>query len=109
MSKFADFVKEKKLDTRRILAASSHIERFQPEDRAIKLAKRKARKAEGGDKKEGEAPKKPRTGRPITQRALAAALEGKTLSGPQKTRFLRAVNHVLEQKKAGAVDLKALF
>ena len=108
MSKFADFVKEKKIDTRRLLAASSSLEGLQPEDRAIRLAKRQARKAEGGDKKAGEV-KKPRSGRPITQPALAAALAGKPLSGPQKTRFLKAVNHVLEQKKAPAVDLKALF
>ena len=56
-----------------------------------------------------EAPKKPRSGRPVTERALAAALAGKTISGPQKTRLLRAVNHLIEQKKGTAVDLKALF
>jgi len=108
MSKFADAIKSHKIDPRRILAASSKLEKFRPEDRALKLAKAKAKKSE--EKKEaGEAPKKPRSGRPVTQRALDAALAGKAISGPQKTRILRAVNHLLEQKKGSPVDLKALF
>jgi hypothetical protein len=108
MSKFADFIKEKKIDTRRVIAASHKLEGLTPADRAIKLAKRTAKKSE--DKKEGApAPQKPRSGRPVTQRAIEAALAGKPISGPQKTRILRAVNHLLEQKKASSVELKALF
>ena len=34
---------------------------------------------------------------------------GGTVSGPTKTRILKAVNHLLEQKKQEKVDLKALF
>ncbi len=108
MSKFADFVKEKKIDTRRLINASHQLERLLPADRAIKLAKRKAKKSE--DKKDAAAtPAKPRSGRPVTARSVDAAIAGKPISGPQKTRILRAVNHILEQKKAGAVELKALF
>jgi hypothetical protein len=108
MSKFADAIKTHKIDPRRILAASTKLERLRPEDRAIRLAKAKAKKSE--EKKEAtEAPKKPRSGRPVTHRALDAAIAGKSISGPQKTRILRAVNHLLEQKKQAAVDLKALF
>ena len=40
---------------------------------------------------------------------LDAASAGKPISGPAKTRLLRAVNHVLEQKKKSATDLKTLF
>ena len=95
---------------RRILAASGEIERLRPEDRAIRLAKRAARKSDDpAKKKEGLAGQKPRTGRPVTQRAIDAALAGKQLSGPQKTRILRAVNHLLEQKKQDKVELAALF
>lgn len=109
-TKIEDLLKEKKIDPRRILAASSEIERFRPEDRAIHLAKRAARKSEDpAKKKEGLAGKKPRTGRAVTQRAIDAALAGKQLSGPQKTRILRAVNHLLEQKKQEKVELSALF
>ncbi len=109
-TKFEDFLKEKKIDPRRVLVASAEIERLRSEDRRIKLAKRAARKSEDpAKKKEGLAGQKPRTGRPVTQRALDAAVTGKNLSGPQKTRLLRAVNHVLGQKKQDAIELAALF
>jgi cell division protein FtsN len=109
-TKIEDLLKEKKIDPRRILAASSEIERLRPEDRAIRLAKRAARKSEDpAKKKEGLAGKKPRTGRPVTQRAIDAALAGKQVSGPQKTRILRAINHLLEQKKQEKIEMAALF
>lgn len=109
-TKIEDFLKEKKIDPRRILVASSDLERLQPKDRAIRLAKRAARKSEDpAKKKEGLAAEKPRSGRPVTQRALDAALAGQQISGPQKTRILRAVNHLLEQKKQDKVELGALF
>lgn len=110
-TKFGDFIKEKKLDARRIIAASAKIERLRPEDRKIRLQKRtaKANAAAGKEAAKGEAPAKARSGRPVTNRAIDAALAGKTLTGPQKTRILRAVNAILEQKKAGAVELSALF
>jgi hypothetical protein len=78
----------------------------------VKLAKRQAKAnpgtpAPGGEEK--AAPKKPRSGRPLTPRAVAAATSGKPITGPQKTRFVRAVNYVLSQKKKDAVDLKTLF
>jgi hypothetical protein len=109
MSKFADAIKTHKIDPRRILATSSKLEKLRPEDRTIRLAKAKAKKSD--DKKEagGEAPKKPRSGRPITQRAIDAAMAGKPITGPQKTRMLRAVNAILEKKKASPLELKALF
>lgn len=111
-SKFAQFIAEKKLDPRRILIASSKLESLQPEDRLIKLNKRQAKKASdagaSGDAKK-EAPKKPRSGRPVTDRAMAAALKGAPISGPTKTRIVRAVNHLLEQKKQSAIDIRALF
>lgn len=109
-TKIEDFLKEKKIDPRRITAASAKIERLRPEDRAIRLAKRKASKSEdAAKKKEGLAAKKPRTGRPVTTRAIQAAFAGKPLSGPQKTRMLNAINHLLEQKKQDKVELGALF
>jgi hypothetical protein len=107
-TKFAKFLVEKKVDPRRVLSASRQLEMLQPEDRVIKLKKRQGRKAEGdaGGPKET---RKPRSGRPVTQRALDAALQGGKMSGPTKTRLLHAVNHVLAQKKQEAVELRALF
>jgi hypothetical protein len=109
-TKFAQFLADKKLDKRRILVASRQLEGLQPEDRVIKLNKRRAKKAgaEGGDSAAKET-RKPRSGRPVTPRALEAALSGGDLSGPTKTRILRAVNHLLEQKKQEKVELRALF
>lgn len=106
-SKFKDFLAEKKLDARRVISASGKLERLTAADRKIRLAKRQAKKSDG-EKKEVPT-EKPRSGRPVTQRAIDAALSGKVISGPQKTRILRAVNHLLEQKKQGAVELSALF
>jgi hypothetical protein len=110
-TKFAAFVKSKKLDLRRILVASRSLEGLKPEDRAIRLAKRRGR-AGGGAEGEEKAPKetrKPRSGRPVTSRALDAAVQGGSLPGPTKHRILRAVNHLLEQKKQEKTDFRALF
>lgn len=107
-SKFADFVSTKTIDPRRILSVSKKLEALQPEDRAIRLAKRLAKAKEGGEGAVKET-RKPRSGRPVTNRAIEAALKGGAISGPTKTRILRAVNHILEQKKLDPVDLRALF
>ena len=106
-SKFSQLLASKKIDPRRILVASRQIEKLTSEDRLIRLNKRRAKSGEG-DKEEKES-RKPHTGRPVTQRALDAALAGAEVSGPTKSRLLRAVNRVLEQKKQEQVDLKALF
>jgi hypothetical protein len=107
-TKFAAFLTEKKIDARRILATSAKLEGLRPADRALKLAKRLAKGKSGDEAKKAPAGK-PRSGRPVTSRALDAAQVGKAVSGPQKTRILRAVNAILEQKKQAAVELIALF
>jgi len=106
--KLAEFLKAKKLDQRRILAASHTLESFQPEDRAIRLAKRQE-KASEGEKKGDKETRKSRSGRPVTPRSFKTALEGGAVSGPTKTRILRAINHLLEQKKQEKIDLHAIF
>lgn len=110
-TKFAQFLKDNKIDQRRILSVSKRIERLTPEDRKLKFAK-KQKKGEGAPAAaEGEkaTPSKPRSGRPVTPRLIEAASVGKTVAGPAKTRLLRAVNRILEQKKKAAVELKAVF
>jgi len=109
-TKLAKFIDTKKLDRRRILAVSRKLEGLRPEDRAIRLNKRRVRAAakEGGDNVPKET-RKPRSGRPVTSRALDAAVAGAPISGPTKTRLLRAINHLLELKKQDKVDLRALF
>ena len=110
-TKFAQFLQDNKIDTRRLLVVSKRVERLQPTDRKLKFAKRKPKEgaappaAAAGDKKA----EKPRSGRPVTPRLIDAASIGKPVGGPAKTRLLRAVNRILEQRKKPAVDLKAVF
>ncbi|MCA9594774.1 MAG: hypothetical protein KC776_15750 [Myxococcales bacterium] len=110
-TKFAEFLEANKIDPRRLLAVSHRLEQLKPEDRRLKLKKRQggAESAPAAEGEEKKAPPKPRSGRPVTPQLLNAAKEGKKLSGPGKTRLLRAVNRILEQKKKDAVDLRALF
>ncbi len=106
-TKLATFLASKKIDPRRLVSASHELETLRPEDHQIKLNRRRAKGGEGeaGPKEE----RKPRSGRAVTPRAINAALFGGTLSGPTKSRILRAVNHLLDQKKADKVELRALF
>ena len=108
-SKFAQFLSDNGIDPRRVISASRALERLRPEDRRIRLARKRARKEEGGgDKDKAESPK-PRSGRIVTPRLLQEASEGKRVSGPAKQRLVRAVNRVLSQKKKDEVDLRTLF
>jgi hypothetical protein len=110
-TKLSEFLASKKIDPRRILAASAELENHRTEDKAILLARR--RKKAGGDAAakipEELIKKKPRSGRPVTPRSIQAALSGKKISGPQKTRILKAINKVLETKKQEPVGLDLLF
>ena len=108
-SKFAQFLASKKLDGRRLIRASHKLEGLTPEDRLIRLKKRQGRRAETKPEGDAKETRKPRSGRPVTPRAFAAALAGKSVSGPTKTRILKAVNYLLEQKKQPKVELKTLF
>ena len=107
-SKLATFLTSKKIDPRRVVTASHGLETLRPEDRAIRLKRRQARGAENADATKNEHAK-PRSGRAVTARAMNAALTTGGISGPTKTRILRAVNHLLEQKKAEKVDIRTLF
>jgi hypothetical protein len=109
-SKFQQFLDDNKIDPRRVRIASQKLERLRPEDRRARLVKRQARSGEAKPAEGAETTaQKPRSGRPVTERLLHEAREGKKLPGPAKTRLLRAVNRILEQKKKNPVDLRALF
>jgi hypothetical protein len=109
-TKFAQFLKDNKIDPRRLLIVSKRLERLQPADRKLKFAKRKGKDGTpAAAPADGEKRPKPRSGRPVTPRLVDAATNGKAVAGPAKTRLLRAVNRILEQKKKPAVDLKSVF
>ncbi len=109
MSKFSDFLKTKKIDARRLTAVSKDLEQLRPEDRAVKLLKGQAKGGNDAAKAKLEGKAKPRSGRPITQPTLDAALKGDAVNGPAKSRILRAVNTLLKTKKVAEVTLKDLF
>jgi hypothetical protein len=107
MSKLSDYLQQQKIDPRRLLVASRDLEQLRPEDRAVRLAKRRLK---GGDETVKEAAEKERrSGRPVSQPTLDRALGGAALSPAAKTRILRAVNAVLSTKKKSEVALRDLF
>ena len=106
-TKLETFLTENKIDHRRLVNASRQIERLRPADRAIRLVHHQARLKEDAKKPGGL--DKPRSGRTITAVGLRNAFAGKRTSGPMKTRMLRAVNRILEQRKKPAVELADLF
>lgn len=111
-SRFSEFLSSENIDPRRLLVASRQLERLRPEDRAVRLKKRLGKKsgeAPAAAAEGQEAPPKRRSGRAVTARLLQAAQTGGSLSGPQKTRLLRALNRVLEQKKKEPVELRKVF
>lgn len=112
-TKFAEFIESNKIDPRRVLVASRQLETLTREDRVVIAEKAKRGKsakpdaaAEGG---EAAPTTKLHSGRPVTPPLLRRAIEGKPIAGPAKTRLLRAVNRILEQKKKDAVGLRILF
>lgn len=105
-TKLETFLTSKKIDRRRLVAASQQLEKLQAEDRKLKLSQRQARKK---DEKKAPGSPKPRSGKPVSAATLTRAFAGAAISGPSKTRVLRAVNHILEQRKQAAVTLADLF
>lgn len=110
-TKFSKFIEESKIDPRRLVAVSRRLERLSDEDRMFLAAFARAR-ALAGRKKGAEMKREKRklhSRRPVSPAAIDLACAGKPVGGPTKTRMLRAVNHILEQRKQSAVELKALF
>jgi hypothetical protein len=110
-NKFSQFLTDNKIDIRRLVAVSKHLEGLRPEDRRARLAR--SSKA-AGDKPAAAAdaepkPAKPRSGRPVNPVLLRRLEAGKKVSGPAKQRLVRALNHILTQRKKEPVDVRALF
>ncbi len=108
MSKLSDSLKTHKIDARRVVLASKGLERHTREDLAL-IAKKAAIKAGKVEKDDAVAKAKPRSGRPLTIPQLEKAIRGETISGPAKTRVVRAVNAILEARKKPAITLRDLF
>ncbi len=107
-SKLEQFLADKKIPTRQLLVVSKHLEGLRPEDRKLKLAKRRG-KGENASEADKKATGKPRSGRPLTPTNLVKIFTGKDVTGPTRTRVLRAVNTILERRKQDKVQLADLF
>lgn len=110
-TKFAKFLEDNKIIGLRLQAASTKVERRTQEDRAH-LADVARKRALAGRKNAGSVAvdkRKLHSGRPVTARLVDYASLGKPVSGPAKTRLLRAVNRILEQRKQPVVAIKDLF
>ncbi|MCX7808250.1 MAG: hypothetical protein N2515_06555 [Deltaproteobacteria bacterium] len=108
MSKFKEVLEALKIDPRRIVSASKRIERRRPEDHRLVILKRKMKAGE--IEKDPEILKqKPRSGRPVTLSLLGKAIRGEKISGPSKTRIVRAINAILEKRKQPPLTWRDLF
>ena len=110
-TKFAKFLEDNKIIGLRLQSASTKIERLTAEDRAH-LADASRKRSLAGRKNAANVSiekKKLHTGRPVTQRLIDCASVGKPVSGAAKTRLLRAVNRILEQRKKTTVAIRDLF
>ncbi len=108
MSKLSDSLKNHKIDARRIVLASKDLERRTREDLAL-LAKKAAMKAGKVEKDDAVMKSKPRSGRPVSLPQVEKAMRGETISGPTKTRLVRAVNAILTGRKKPEVGFRDLF
>lgn len=108
MSKLSDSLAQHAIDPRRLVLASRQLERRRPEDFAL-VKKKAAMKAGKLEKDETVLQQKPRSGRPLTLPQIRKALRGEPVSGPAKTRIVRAVNAILETRKKPTVTLRDLF
>lgn len=108
MSKLSDWLKTNKIDARRVVVASKGLERRTTEDLAL-VAKKAAIKAGKSEKDESITKAKPRSGRPVSLPQVEKALRGETISGPAKTRVVRAVNAILVGRKQPEIGFRDLF
>jgi hypothetical protein len=110
-TKFAKFLEESKINQLRLQAASRQLERLTKEDRAFvsEVARKRALAGRKEAANVAVEKKKLHSGRPVTPRLITDANLGKPVSGTAKTRLLRAVNRVLEQRKKPAVTIRDLF
>jgi hypothetical protein len=109
MSKLSDFLEKEKIDPRRLVAASKRIEGLRPEDRTVRLARRRVRKGDGSDADKEQAGTPVRSGRAVTPPTVDRAVAGKDLPPKAKQRIVRAINHIRSQRKQAEVSKADLF
>ena len=109
MGAFADFLSSRNIDPKQILEVSRRLEAVNDEDREL-IRKRAAKRRKDPKKSYEEAGiAKPRSGRPLREGHLEAALADRPVPGPVRTKFVRAVNAIIEKKGGEPVRAPEIF
>ncbi|MFB1479743.1 hypothetical protein [Corallococcus sp. RDP092CA] len=111
MGTFQQFLDSQKISPAVLLRRSRQLEAHSEEDRVL-VRKRATHRRDKDPQQKPYAELglgKPRSGRGLSEQQLAAAREDKPLSPRVRAKLVRAVNALLTQAGAAAVDAKALF
>lgn len=109
MGQFSDFLSEKQISPDALLQASRRLESLRSSDRELVLA-REAHRRKGAKESYDEAGiQKPRSGRPLRPGHVQAAMSDRPVPGPVRTKFVRAVNHLLQKKGQEPIRAPQLF
>jgi hypothetical protein len=109
MGALSDLLNQYGIKPEAVAAASLKLEALQPEDQDL-YAKRAAKRLlppDGGYEKAGIA--KPRSGRPVSVKNLAAAVAGNKVPRKARGKVTRAVNALLKEAGKPAVTGQVLF
>lgn len=110
MSNFSDFCTEHGIEATALNAASAGLEKHNTKDRAVMIARVKARKAKKGYDESDDTKTKPKSlGRGVSTGTIKRAMEGKPLPRIARSKLVRAVNANLVSAKKDAVDWRVLF
>lgn len=109
MGHFADFIQQKGIEADAILRVSERLERLRDEDRELRRKRAAARRTSPGKSYADAGLGKPRSGRPLRPGHLEAALADKPVPGPVRSKFVRAVNHLLAKKGEQPIAAPQLF
>jgi len=109
MGQFSDFLGQAGIDQARLLRVSRLLESRQDEDRALVRRRAEKRRSNAGQSYADVGIAKPRSGRPLRPGHVEAAMADRPVPGPVRTKFVRAVNAILQKKGQEPVNAPRLF
>lgn len=107
MGRFAEILKEHGVSPAKLAAASTRLESYAEADLALRTKRESKRRAKPEAKYAAEGIAKPKSGRGISLKQIAAASADKPLSRPTRAKAVRALNHLLNGK--AKLEAHALF
>ncbi|MCU1277935.1 MAG: hypothetical protein JWM53_1481 [bacterium] len=109
MSQFAEYVQVKNLTVDSIFYCSARIEGHRVEDRKLRLGREQLRRKGSGSDYAGAGLPKPRSGRGLSRKRIAAAIAGQPLAPRVRAKLRRAVAALVERSGGEPPDLTQLF